>query len=457
MIRRLMPALLALLTVFGCAGPSRLAQRSEEKLAGGENGRAWELAIRALDKDPGNARARSAATAAGNALARDWERRIPVLAQSDSVAAAEQVLELASFRVGAVRYAAITVSPEWSRAEQALRHMAARTHYRRGVADYAARRPKRAYLRFADAQRFVPDYRDAARLADRAYEKALTRVVVVPFSAASGNASLGREVAAEWRDVLARRLAAPDAHFTRILGSAEVEQQMSVSQLGRLSREEALGLGRKAGAERVVWGSIGGVDSKTSLQLFTDVIARRIVEKNPDGSQVVRWVDMPIEVIARVRTVTADVDYEVIATRGGATLAHQRSQRSTSARVVWTSFTPTGDLGAYALVSEVVRAAHPARAKEVETRWKDVCGDRTTLQQVLEARRSTQSSGRYDRDVLPRFIAGAAFVFLQDLPPVEDLAFAALAGGWQPLRADLQCLDPVDDVDLGLAAGDDGR
>ncbi len=457
MLRRLAPALLALSLVLGCAGPSKLAQRSEEKLAGGQQWRAWELATRALDKDPGNARARAAATAAGNAIARDWEQRIHVLAQSDSVAAAGQVLELASFRVGAARYAAVTVSPEWSSEEQTLRRTAARTHYQHGVADLASRRPKRAYLHLADAQRFVPDFRDAARLADKAYEKALTRVAVVPFSAASGNAALGRDVAAEWRDDLAQHLTPPDAHFTRILGSAAVEQQMNVSQLGHLSREDAVSLGRKAGAERVVSGSIGGVNAETRLHLFTDVIARRIVERKADGSQVTRWVDVPFEVIARVRTVTVDVDYEVIATKGGATLAHQRSQRSTSARVVWTSYSPEGDLGAYALVSDLVRAANPQRAKEVETRWKGVCGETTTLHQVLEARRSTRSSGHYDRNVLPRFIAGAAFVFLQDLPPAEDLAFAALAGGWQPLHQDLLRLDDVDDVDLGVAMSDADR
>src|SRR5215510_6136958 len=153
MLRRIAPAAPALLLLMmGCAGPAKLAEKSEQMLAGGQNGRAWELAIRALDKDPGNTRARAAAAAAGNAMAREWEQRIHVLAQSDSMAAAEQVLELNSFRVGAVRYAAITVSPEWGREEQALRQGAARTHYQRGLADAAARRPKRAYLHFNDAQ-----------------------------------------------------------------------------------------------------------------------------------------------------------------------------------------------------------------------------------------------------------------------------------------------------------------
>ncbi len=458
MLRRFGLTALALVTVVGCAGPSKLAERGEERLASGENGRAWDLAIRALNKDPGNARARAVANAAGNSMARDWERRIHALTQSDSVAAAEQVLALCSFRVDAARYAAITVSPEWSREEQVLRQAAARTHYQHGVTDLAARRPKRAYLDFAEAQRFVLEYRDAARLADKAYQKALDRVVVVPFSSASRSAALGREVASSWRDDLAQHLAPPEAHFTRILGSPAVEEQMTVAELGRLSRADAIRIGQKAGAQRVVWGSIGAVDSKTSLHLFTDVIARRVVEKHADGEQVTRWVNVPVEVVARVRNVTVDVDYEVIATREGATLAHQRTQRSTSARVVWTSFNPEGDLGDYALISDVVRAAQPERAAQVETRWKDVCGEGTTLRQVLEARRTARSSAHYGRDALPRFMAGAAFVFLQDLPPADDLAFAALAGGWRPLHQDLLRLDQVDDVDLGMAAaGDDGR
>ena len=436
----------------GCAGPSKLAQKSEENLAAGELTHAWQLATRALDKDPGNARARQAATAAGNAIARDWEQRNHVLAQSDSVAAAEQVLQLADFRVGAIRYAAITVSPDVQHEEQALRQSAAHLSYRHGQDDLASKRPKSAYLHFADALRFVPDYRNAAQLADQAHNRAATPVAVVPFAVSTGDAELGRQVASDWRDRIAEHLADPDVHFTTVLGSPSIEQNMTVAQLGRANRDDALALGRKAGAARVVWARIDGIDSQTKLHLFVDVISHRVTEKDANGNEVTRWVEVPVEIVSRVRTVTANVDYEVIGTRGGETLAHQRSQRVSSARVVWTSFQPEGDLGAYALVSEAVRAANPTRAKDIETRWKDACGDNTTLQQVLEARRSTHNEGHYDREALPRLVAGTAFLFLQELPPTQDLAYAALANGWQPVVADLIRLDAVDDVDLGVAA-----
>lgn len=459
MSRRFALAALALVFVFGCAGPAKLAQKSQEKLDRGEYGRAWDLAVRALQKDAGNAQARAAASEAGNAMARQWEARIHALAASDSLAAADQVLALNDWRVGASHWAPISVSPSWAREEAALRSCGARTCYQRGTADLAAKRPKRAWLAFHDAQRYLPDYRDAAKLADKAREKAFARVAIVPLSAASSKAMLGREVAAAWRDDLAERFAPPDVNFTSILGSAAIEQQMSLGQLGRITRPEAIRMASKAGAQRVVWGSIGEIESKTSLHLFTDVVARRITQKNSDGTTTTRWVDVPIEVVARVRTVTVDADYEVVSTRDGATLAHREFQRSTSARVVWTSYAPEGDLAHYALVSDEVRSSNPSRAKAIESKWAEVCGTGTTLRQVLEARRGSRDSGHYVREALPRFVAGTAFVFLQELPPAEDLAYAALARGWEPLHADLLRLDATDDVDLGVnvSTRDDGR
>jgi hypothetical protein len=114
---------------------------------------------------------------------------------------------------------------------------------------------------------------------------------------------------------------------------------------------------------------------------------------------------------------------------------------------------PEGELDAYFLVSEALRAAYPGRAKDIETRWKTACGEKTTLREVLEARRSARSGARYTKDALPSFIAGAAFVFLEDLPPADDLALAALARASVPLRDDLLRLDPVDDADLLVEAG----
>jgi hypothetical protein len=453
-LRGFAPALLALVFVIGCASSSKLSEKSEKKLASGDAWHAWQLATRALDKEPGNPRARSAATAAGASIVSEWQRKIRAIAETDSVGAAEEALRLNDFRAGAAHYATIPMGAEWPAEDLTIRRAAARVHYQRGIEAMNSKRPKRACAEFSDAERFVAGYRDAAKRADRALEDALTRVAVVPFRATS-DPSLGVQVARAWRDNLVEDLAPPAARFTRVLAGNAVERDMRVSELEDLSRGEAIRLGRVRGAERVVWGSVGNVRSSTHLDLFKDSVARRVIEKDAAGHDEEHWVDVPIEVVARVRDVTVGVDYEVIETANGATLAHRHFDRATTARVVWTSQQLDGDPASYSLVAEPVRRANPDRAAQVEKKWAAVCGTTTTIAQVVEARHKSAGEGRSAREALPRFAAGAAFVFLEDLPPAGDMALSALTQGPSPLRDDLLRLDPIDDADLGVTEGDD--
>src|SRR5258706_780066 len=450
MLRRIAPILFLLSLVIGCAGSSKLSQKSEEKLAGGDAWRAWQLATRALDKEPGNPRARTAATAAGASIAQDWQRRIRALAEVDSLNAADEVMKLAEFRVNAARYATIPAGAGWHDEERTLRQTAARTHYQRGREAADSGRPKRACNEFSEAERFVNGFRDTAKRADLAMNQALTRVAVLPFRSSTEDASFGTQVAEGWQDDLVENLAPPATQFTRILGGESLKRSMTLSDLEDLSRGDAVRLGRKSGAERVVWGSVGSVKSSTKLHLFRDTVVRRVTDKDAEGHEVTRWVDVPIEVVARVRDVTVGVDYEVISTSSGTSLVHRHVDRSTQARVVWTSSQIDGDPSSYSLVSETVRASNPDRARDVESRWSSACGNATTLVQVLEARKQAPTSARNTRETLARFAAGAAFVFLDELPPAEDLALAVLSKGSAPLRADLLHLDEVHDVDPGV-------
>jgi hypothetical protein len=457
MIRRSFLVFAAFAFLVGCASSSKLSEKSEKKLAGGNAWQAWQLATRALDKEPGNPRARMAATAAGASIVEEWQRKIRALAQVDSLDAAEEALKLNDFRAGAARYATLPVGSGWPAEEQTLRATAARAHYERGLDAAATRRPKRACDEFNESERFVPGYRDAAKRADRALGDALTRVAVLPFRAHTSDASIGIQVARAWRDDLVEDLAPPAARFTRVLGGNAADRDLRVSELESLSREEAVRLGRIRGAQRVVWGSIGDVRSSTKLHLFRDTVVRRVVEKDAQGNERVRWRDVPIEVVARVRDVTVDVEYEVIETANGTSLARRWFDRSTSARVVWTSDDLEGDPASYFLVSEEVRASNPDRVRDVEKRWASVCGNATTLAQVIDARRKTGPKARYARESLPKFVAGTAFVFLEDLPPAEDLALSALSLVSGPLRDDLLRLDPIDDPDLGVVPAEPHR
>ncbi|HTK70258.1 MAG TPA: hypothetical protein VL857_10670 [Candidatus Eisenbacteria bacterium] len=454
MYRSIVALLIAVSLAAGCAGSAKLSKKSEEKLASGDAWKAWQLATRALDKEPGNPRAQAAATKAGTAIVQDWQRKIRAYAELDSAKAAAEVLAMTEFRGEAARYATIPMGESWAAEELALRRAGARIHYNLGVEATSAGRPKKACNEFSEARQYVSDYRDVVKREDRAASDAMTHVAVMPFRAMSDDRSFGTELAQAWQDDLVENLAPPTTQFTRVVSSDAVRRSMTLADLDDVSREQAVRLARKAGAERVVWGSVGPVKSSTKLHLFQDNVYRRVVERGPNGSDVVRWVEVPIQVVSRVRDVKVSVDYEVIDTRSGTSVVHRHLDRSSSARVVWTSDRFDGDPSSYVLVSEPLRAANPDRAKEIETRWNDACGAGTTIVQVLEARKNAGSTGRYARQALPRFAAGAAFVFMEDLPPADDLALAALTQSSRSVRDDLVNMDNVDDVDLGVVVPD---
>ena len=454
MSRSIVALLIAVSLAAGCAGSAKLSKKSEEKLASGDAWKAWQLATRALDKEPGNPRAQAAATKAGTAIVQDWQRKIRAYAELDSAKAAAEVLAMTDFRGEAARYATIPMGESWTAEERTLRRAGARIHYNLGVEAESAGRPKKACTEFSEARNYVSDYRDVVKREDRAASDAMTRVAVMPFRAMSDDRSFGAELAQAWQDDLVENLAPPTTQFTRVVSGDALRRSMTLADLDDVSREQAIRMARKAGAERVVWGSVGNVKSTTKLHLFQDNVWRRVVERGPNGTEVVRWVEVPIQVVSRVRDVKVGVDYEVIDTRSGTSLVHRHLDRSSSARVVWTSDRFDGDPSSYVLVSDSFRSTHPDRAKEIETRWSDACGAGTTLVQVLEARRSAGSSGRYARQALPRFAAGAAFVFMEDLPPADDLALAALTQSSRSVRDDLVNMDAVDDVDLGVVVPD---
>lgn len=441
-------ALLALALALSCAAPSELARRSEESLAAGDPRRALELASKALDRQPGNARARAAAAASYAAIAEDWRRRILAVADVDTLAAAGQVLEFAGFRAGVARYADTAPDEAWHATERDLRRAAARQWYGRGRDAEAADRPKRAYLAYLECERFEPGFAGAADRAARALERAVTRVAVLPLAGSARHAALGVQVSAHWRERITRALGGPDVRFTRVVPAAEVEHVMTVAELQRLDRDDAVRIARRVGASRVVWGTIGSVDSDTRTDRYEDGLARRVVEKDAEGRDVVRWIEVPVAVVARARTVSVEAEVEVLDADDGRALAVESVGRSLTARTVWTSFVPEGDLDTYALVAEPVLREDPGRVKRAEARWKAVAGEELGVKELLRAARSANRRGHYRREELPRFYPGAAGpVFLDDVPPAEDLAFAALVHGWEPVAEALRRLDAVDGVD----------
>jgi hypothetical protein len=77
------------------------------------------------------------------------------------------------------------------------------------------------------------------------------------------------------------------------------------------------------------------------------------------------------------------------------------------------------------------------------------------LKPLLESSRKNHMQRQYRSDQLPSFYPGhSPWVFLDDLPPADDLAFAALVNGWQPIYETIRRFDPLDDADISAVAVD---
>jgi hypothetical protein len=129
-----------------CAGPAKLARESERALESGDLPRAYELARRAVDKDPESSAARSAMTAAATQIIDQSKARILEQSRVDTLAAARLALDFREDRAELARYKIpIPPDPTFFERENAIIEGAAATEYRAGEQSLEARRPKEAY------------------------------------------------------------------------------------------------------------------------------------------------------------------------------------------------------------------------------------------------------------------------------------------------------------------------
>jgi hypothetical protein len=433
------------LAAASCAGPAKLARQSDEALAKGDVRKAYDKAQRAVEKDPMNAAARSAYDAASRRMADDYKARVRALAAADSLGAADLALEFRGFR-GSVAAHGSSLVPDgaYESDEARLLGAAARTHYRYGRASLTSKRPKEAWREFELCRRY-DGWADFERLQAKAYDAALTRVAVFPFEDGIRVPGLSQEVAGQIDRELARR--GGGMRFTEIVDPAKVTGTMTVAQSLSMSREAAVALGRKIGADRIVVGRFGGLRSNHDLKDLTLPIYRRVETKDETGATVTRWDEATLRVVTRERAVTVNWGFDVLDTRTGDVVEHRDVPTNTAARVVWTDFKPVGDCDHYALLPPDVRSKDSSRAKQVDAQWDERLGSWKLVELLKRAQSDRSGRTRWSADHRREFRGVDSRrrpVWLAELPGEDDLAFVALDDAWKPVLASLQDLDAKD-------------
>jgi hypothetical protein len=438
--------LVLLLLVSACAGPNKLAKQSRQALMQGDVRKAYEKARRGVEKDPENAAAREAYGAAATQIAVDYRERIERLAPGDTVGAARLAIEFRQFRSEVARYPVqVAVDPDDVRIEAALCEGAARMLYRDAERSLAARRPKEAYRRFQEAATFQPGYRDVHKRANAALERALTEVAILPFEDQIGVPGLSSEMAGRMQGEALRRTGSPALFFTRMVDPGDILESISLGEARRMTRDDALAIGRRLRADRVVCGRYTGLQVDNHTSDFTVPVYARHVDKGPDGETRERWTESSLDVLARQRVVRVMVAFEVLDTRSGQVLASHTVPREVFARVAWTSYRADGDCDRFTLAPPAAAQVPADRVKRSQERWKETMGS-WTVPAFLERARQKPERRAWSRDYRTDFHGDTRQrpVWLAELPGVDDMVFVALRNSEEPVIAALRELDDQD-------------
>ena len=441
-------ALLSIVTLLSCASTSELVRRGEVALDAGNMDKAYDWARRALDHDPGNARARGIMTTAAGALMNERKAQVRSLAELDTLGAARASLELDGFRAELAHYR-VSLPPDsaFRSQESALRTGAARSYYVQGVASLTARFPKRAYRELSEAKRFAPAYGDLATQLDLAWQHAVTPVAILPFNDEVSSPELARQLSDEVFRQLAGHLGSKHLQFTQLVGPDQVNQRLTVAQAGHMSREDAVSLGLAVGARRVLLTRIHDLRSDTNTDTYRETIFKKVVERGEDGKPVTRFDEQHFEAVSRRRGITVVFDLEVIETEEGTPLARDSHERNFHAHTVFTRFSAAGSCDDYCLAPPEWKDQD--RGKQVEKEWRSDFGS-WSLPGLLDRARRDPGRTRYEPRHRSEFSAAGTStpVWLDDLPPVEELAHIALSDAWMPMLGMLRDLDGRDDTEF---------
>jgi hypothetical protein len=433
-------ALVAIVLVLSsCAGPAQLARQSQDALDRGDETKAYQLARKAMDRDPDLAAARASYTNVALRLDDGWKTRVRNLAVVDSIGAARRALDFAAFRAEVARYGvALPFDPAYRAEETSLLEHAAATQYERAVGSLADGRPKRAYEEFLDAGGFMPGYRDVEARAAHALDLATTTVALLPFEDQVHIPGLARELTDLQYEEIARNIGPTTFRFTRILAPEDVYDHITVAQMERPGGGEAVRMARAIGADRAVSGRVLGLRSDTRTEVFHTTLYRRVSHADTSGRERIRYVAVPFDAVTRERDVHVEVEFEIVDARDESVVGHHEEEYVMRARTFFTSFAPEGNCADYALSSPDLSDA----SSDFNAQWKGAFGS-WSVPALLECARRERGRSGYLPGYRSEFLGSTAGrpVFLDDLPPPEALVEAALAPSWGPIFDELLRLD----------------
>jgi hypothetical protein len=372
-----------------------------------------------------------------------WKADVLALAATDTMAAARRCRELDAFRRELSDYR-VGLAPDtvFARQEDLIRSSAAGVYYRRGVQALGARQARVAYDAFLAARDLSPGYRDVESLIREALSKAVEHVAILPFANQTDVRGLSMDMADRVYSEVTRRVTTKDFRFTVVMNRDQVYARVPVAGLSRMTREDAVRIGRQLGADCVIWGRFFALTARTNSDTWHQAVVRREVTRDAKGNPTERYVEDPLDVVQRTREVSIQYEFEVLDTETGSPLGAGSDVVRSEAHTLYTDYAPREDTDDYFLYQPDLKQREPDRAKALDRGWKDHVGS-WSLPEFMEHARKAKDRTAYRPSYRSEFFGHTRDhpVFLGDLPPEGDLALIALDGLWRPVLSALKDLE----------------
>lgn len=424
----------------GCASSGKLAENSGKELAKGDVRKAWNTALRAIEKNPYDQRAIQALSASGQALLNHEARRFRGIVVMDTLAAADVSLGMDDVRRQVAEHGALVASDAETVAQERLvRARVAAWRTADGDAAMQEDRPKDAWASYREAARYHDDARITAKI-EKAHSAGTDRVLLMPWTidtrARIDETALSNTMRSELH-----RFATDELTFTDLTdpGATKARRGRGPSD----TREAAFAAAEANDATRVVWSRIHGDRIETHSETYVDVVYRKSRVRQPDGSTVTRWDEVPVLVRIEDRWVSAEVECEVHDLAADRVVARRASDHGAGLRIVHTLSLFGGSADDYALYTPEQWAADRDGCQKRVTAWEERFGGLTVGRLVTQAKMSAKTAvGPTTTRHGAAVRAGRKFAVAYGILPGEaDLLASALADAWKEVAATLEEAD----------------
>jgi hypothetical protein len=430
----------SLACLVSCAGPAKLARRSQEQLAEGQVKKAYETALKAVRKDPYNEAARAALGDAGAALMASELRTLRSTVLVDTVAAAEVALRMGTIREETAPYGVTLPLDSLAAAQEgAVRAGAARVFLGLGDEQMSAGYPKAAHGQFLAARRFDPDSKEIDARLRQSYDAAVDRVLVAPVSVEI-RTPIDREALSEQMYEALASYTESDLQFTELLGRGEAWEEMLSMPPGRLTRDRAIRIARKAGTTRVVWLRVYGDRVASHSETFTGTFYHEVKRKRADGTEALVVEEVGFRAGMQDIWASVALECEVYDLADDRVVARRTAERGAGLRALRCDSGFPGDPDDYRLYTPAMESADRNRCRELREQWSESMGSLSVADFIKQANATTKAIafgrskhyGRASRN-------NRAYDIYYGSPPAEALLIGnALQDSWREAAAALQ-------------------